>query len=693
MVAVVVGVGPEPSIPQRNEKSQNNEFFARPHRHLGILAGLSTLRPGVMSSSVCIQCGVVSATLLPSGLCPTCHERSDQTRVAELDRPTVESTVDWGTVTHGPTSDTHTYTPDPRSAPASVGAKYLLGRKIGFGGMGDVFEAVERSTGRTVAIKQLKPDSFQPSAFERFTTEARSLANLSHPNLVLVYEFLDDPRDPQLVMERVDGATLSESLGDRPLDPDTAARLIADAARGVQAAHEKKILHRDLKPSNMLLTKGGVIKVSDFGLAKRLDEEDGNTATGQLVGGTPGFMAPEQVDTDAGPYGPYTDVWGLGATLYYALSKKTPFPSKKKSLTRVLSDPLVPVRSENRAVPPVLDAIVCKCLEKEPCRRYRTAGELADDLDKFRRGESTVAKPLTWRQRVQQRVRRTPRGTITAWALAAVAVLGAGILIPLLRREPVVPVTEPKPTLKPGKEVVFVEDGKFLVEPEWLLGDAVLNKPTADEPYSSFASRMKTMLTVMAKPDTDRYRISARLKQLPVTAEVVAPVANVNVEQVGVFWGYRHSEFRDGVKVKAHLAVGYTDYQPDPANLRASYLKLWHMAQVEDPAKTQNAVTPTTHTGHNLPLEVIRTLPGPSRDLVIDVTPDWIAFQVGTTRKQVERAVIFKECESLNRDLQTLSGKPTLDVQTWSPRSPVGVFADRTRVAIERFAITPLLPE
>jgi hypothetical protein len=231
-----------------------------------------------------------------------------------------------------------------------------------------------------------------------------------------------------------------------------------------------------------------------------------------------------------------------------------------------------------------------------------------------------------------------------------------------------------------------VEDGKFLLEPRWLLGDAVLTQPSNSEPFASFASSEKVMLAVIQDPGIDRYRITARLRQLPATPDVESAQSN-GQGTVGVFLGYREVRFDDGLKAKAHMALGFNDRQPAPAKPRKTHLSYFDVGQVESPLFQPVLAD---FTGPSARLEFVPALPGPWRTLTVDVSPGEITLHLPTGSQTIRPQDLADRCLSLENRLREACGGRQLGTQDWSPRSPVGVFVDRTRVAVERFALTPL---
>jgi serine/threonine-protein kinase len=304
---------------------------------------------------------------------------------------------------------------------------YEVEAVLGRGGMGVVFRARHMRLNRTVALKMVLAGTYAGiHERERFRREAEAMAGLRHPNVVQVYDVGDADGRPYFTMEFVEGGSLAHKLTGTPQPARQAARLLVTLAEAVQAAHQSGIVHRDLKPANVLLTADGTPKVSDFGLARRLDGEPGLTRTGTVVG-TPSYMAPELVHGRPDEVGPAADTYALGAIFYELLTGRPPFRAETtaETLRQVVSqEPVSPSRL-NAAVPHDAETICLKCLEKNPARRYSSAIALAEDLRRFQRDEPIVARPVGPVERMLRWARRKP----TAAALVATALALVGLAI------------------------------------------------------------------------------------------------------------------------------------------------------------------------------------------------------------------------------------------------------------------------
>ncbi len=308
---------------------------------------------------------------------------------------------------------------------------YGLIREIARGGMGVVFEACQISLNRTVALKMiLAGDLADESDRQRFRQEAEATASLDHPNIVPIYEVGTHSGHAYFSMKLIDGGSLSEHLSEYSADSRKAACLLAEIARAVHHAHLRGILHRDLKPSNILIDSDGHPQVTDFGLAKRVDSDSGLTASDAMLG-TPSYMAPEQASPRRGGITTATDVYGLGAILYAMLTGRAPFRGSTplETLEMVRSLEPEPLSRNGQAVDRDLQTICLKCLAKNPQDRYGSAVAVADDLERWLRGEPIEARPAGKAERAWRWCRRNP---VVAMLLAAVGSLLTALSIVLI---------------------------------------------------------------------------------------------------------------------------------------------------------------------------------------------------------------------------------------------------------------------
>src|SRR5947208_7487868 len=240
--------------------------------------------------------------------------------------------------------------------------------------MGVVYRARQTKLNRPVALKMVLAGGHAgPAERVRFLAEAEAIAGVQHPGIVQVYEFGTCGEQPYFALELCPGGSLAAKLAGTPLPPQEAAALVEKIARAVQAAHDSGIVHRDLKPDNVLFAADGSPKVTDFGLARKVEGDSGLTKTGAIMG-TPSYMAPEQA-TGQKDVGPAADVWALGAILYECLTGRPPFRAANAldTVLQVASDDPVPPRKLVPGVPKDLETVCLKCLQKEPGRRYASA--------------------------------------------------------------------------------------------------------------------------------------------------------------------------------------------------------------------------------------------------------------------------------------------------------------------------------
>ncbi|HXI53706.1 MAG TPA: serine/threonine-protein kinase, partial [Candidatus Saccharimonadales bacterium] len=356
----------------------------------------------------CPECGSHLPPGLPLGLCPHCA-------LAEfhVGGPRVSAPSEEGAAAPGP---------------GDFGDYEGL-REVGRGGMGVVFKAWQKSLERHVAIKMPIFGGFiTPDLIKRFRGEAVFAASLHHRNIVPIHEVGIRNGQHYITMDYVDGQNLAARLRARPMSILETVGCLLKVARAVDYAHGQNVLHIDLKPSNILVDAEGEPYVTDFGLAQRIDGNSSITLSGQVVG-SPNFMAPEQASPRRGAVDRRSDVYGLGATLYYCLCGRPPFQAAhlETTLNLVLTAEPVSPRVLNPSVPLDLETICLKCLEKEPARRYQTAKDLADEFERFVHHTPIQARPISRWEKVGRWGRRNP--ALAAASSAAALFLVVGFLV------------------------------------------------------------------------------------------------------------------------------------------------------------------------------------------------------------------------------------------------------------------------
>jgi eukaryotic-like serine/threonine-protein kinase len=337
----------------------------------------------------CPRCGTQVQDETLDGLCPQCLVREGL--APEQSREQAEGLADGTGVS-------------PHSPGSTRFGDYELLEVIAHGGMGIVYKARQVSLNRLVAIKLLLFGAHSgPAAIQRLRAEAVAAASLHHPNIVCIHEVGFCDGQHFLAMDYVEGRPLAALIQGKPLPSRRAATYLRTIAESIHHAHEHGILHRDLKPSNVLIDQDDQPRLTDFGLAKRLESDSNLTVSGQVLG-SPNYMSPEQAGGKRGALTRRSDIYSLGAMLYELLTGRPPFigDGLAEIVPQVLNtEPLAP-RVLNPSVPPDLQTVCLKCLEKEPTRRYSTASALAEELGRFLEGKPVLVRPVgrlgkTWR--------------------------------------------------------------------------------------------------------------------------------------------------------------------------------------------------------------------------------------------------------------------------------------------------------
>ena len=368
--------------------------------------------------------------------------------------------------------------------PHSLG-RYDLVSYIARGGMADVFEAVDRTLDRRVAVKIMHQRYADAETFvARFRKEAQAAANLSHPNIVSIYDWGEEKGTYYIVMELIAGRSLRDVLNaEGKLLPRRAAEIATEVASALEVAHRSRVIHRDIKPGNILLAPDGSVKVTDFGVARVWDDSQELTKDGSVIG-TATYFSPEQARGD--PADERSDLYSLGVVLYEMLTGRPPFTGETSvsvAYQHVTAEAPSPAGA-NPDLAPELEAVVMRCLEKNPARRYRSAADVRRDLLLFLQGRAApraeageavhpvrrpdLPPPTAPPDEVYRRVHAAPRQPsqlpfiITSIALAAGVVFGIYVLLNSLS-------TQPPPTSTAAAPAAAVPDVAGLTEDEALL--------------------------------------------------------------------------------------------------------------------------------------------------------------------------------------------------------------------------------
>ena len=309
---------------------------------------------------------------------------------------------------------------------------YEIRERLGQGGMGVVYMARQVGLNRLVAVKMIRGGSHaRPEHLGRFRIEAEAVARLRHPNIIQIHEIGEAGGLPFVSLELLEGGELGGRLAGTPQPGRPAAELLITLSKAIQVAHEAGIVHRDLKPSNILFTADGVPRITDFGLAKRLESDSEQTETGQIMG-SPSYMAPEQARGHARDVGPAADVYALGAISYEMLTGRPPFKGETpiETIRQVVDDEVVAPSRLVPRVPRDLETIALKCLNKEPSRRYESARALAEDLQRFLDGQPIKARRTPLRERgIKWVLRRPLAATLLGLVITSCLGLTVGLVI------------------------------------------------------------------------------------------------------------------------------------------------------------------------------------------------------------------------------------------------------------------------
>jgi serine/threonine-protein kinase len=580
-------------------------------------------------------------------------------------------------------------TPLPRGKELRFG-RYQVLAEVGRGGMGVVYQARDTVLGRLVALKTLRSGPLAlAEEVERFYREARAEAQLHHPHIVEVLDIGQAGDDHYFAMAFATGGSLALCHDRFHAGPGRAVELLEKVARATQFAHDKGIIHRDLKPSNILLDEHGEPLVADFGLVRFLDSDVDLTRTGEPLG-TPAYMAPEQADGRATAQ---SDVWALGVILYELLTGQRPFAGQactEMSHHIRTADPPRP-----RVLRPGLDrgleTIALKCLEKDPARRYASAGALAEDLARWRRSEPITARPEGWPRRFWRGVRRRVRKATAALVFGCVLIAAAvAIYLAAMQRtdlrverkdDPDQPIKDAQHQLAAGHAVTLIgETGP----PRWSrspTGKAVQSAGAARDYPFAMSSIEPALLELLPDPQLPRYRFRAEVRH----------DTGAGPGEVGIYFAYNSLVTAKGVEHR-FWQLTFNDQQGafPPVPGQGSEYEVALRCQRYRPAGED-------------PGAKIRIMPGPQKSFAPAVPPNgpaqtWRQLAVEVTP---EKVWVFWEGEAIGCISGEQLRKVSREVLT-NPRDPIdppagdapgvalGLYVHRSTAAFRSVVIEPL---
>ena len=645
----------------------------------------------------CLRCQKPLAVESVSGLCVTCSQalETEQRTATPHDPASASATApqhdDHGTATRtghfDVAADTHLW--DGKARHRATPAGYELKSYLGGGGMGDVYLAHEFAADRTVAMKFLRAAA-DPRSADRFVKEIRALAKVDHPNIIRVITPELDRADPFFTMEFAAGGSLADRVkAQGSMRPDDAARMFVHLARAVQAAHNEAIIHRDIKPGNIVLAEDGTPKLSDFGLAKRMDEEVETKTHASVAVGTPPYMPPEAVSRRHGDFCNESDVYGLGATLYYTLTGRAPYSGEQHEVMRkVETEPPARPRSIRADLPIALEGIVLKCLEKKPADRYASAEALAADLEVYLEGKRLPGAPaMTRRRRVKLWMARN-----SVWVgIAVAAALGFSVMYVLNQPKDI--QAEYRRLLKQGREVTLIPAKGLPAWSEQPIGGIQLSTTIAAEDACTISTVENGTLILMPRVGIDRYRVDAEISEQRL--EGAGRQADHH-QWCGLLVNYEQHALLDGEKMHSFLGITFRDFPvaavigqdhlPEDATFAAGCI-------IERPGR--NPETLRGDSKFRIEFRASPTQPGDWRGIRIVAEPDraqafWRQGQEFTRFADLNLQQIRERIALTQRTLRLNMPNLQRPLPDWSPNGGIALWCARGSFAVRNVVVSPV---
>jgi serine/threonine-protein kinase len=566
--------------------------------------------------------------------------------------------------------------------PVVTGQRDYLGRYenlgvIKKGGMGVIYRARDPILGRTVALKMMKGASLaSQNEIERFLLEARSVAQLKHDNIVKILDYGQLEGQPYFTMEVAERGSLHDHLEQFQNDPRASVSLMVKVARAVHHVHEHGIVHRDLKPANILLEKDDKPVVSDFGLVKWLESEKDLTQPGNAPG-TPAYMAPEQFARPDDLPRPHIDIWALGVILFELLTGQKPFSGPKGydyAHAILAVEPPRP-RSLEPRLHYGLETIVLKCLDKNAARRYASAAELADDLERWLRGEPILGRRLPTAVWLWRRIRK--RSALVACVLLVVcAAIGLPVLIHYIDPDRTAKVNESK--LAKGEAVALIPGTGPPSWSRWVFGQGGVGTPPEKDGTFYLHSYEPTMLELQPAPLPPRYWFRAQVRQ-----------SFADSGEVGIYLLHRRRVTSRGVEhcyAKLTLINNIApppaqggDVPPGEGEVRFS------LCRTPDPDKGTGGYEGTTEISGHFPSRTVVT-GAVWRSLAVRVTPETAAvYWDGELLGSITRDFIGQRARFV------LAGNPELQPkQEFPAEGGLGLFVKQGGASFCHVGIEPI---